>query len=256
VNRSDEWADYLDPTEADPDLPPAHRETLDRFAAALADDATWSDPPPGLRGALLDLAMQEGPVAPDGSSPATGPLPAPRFGDGPGRTPVVARDRRGRRGGTRAADSRRPDGRPRRRPTAARTWWLSAAGVAAAAVLVVALAWPRPHTTTFAMHGTAASPRATATARLEPRSAGLAITLEIKGLPPAPAGSYYAAWLRGPDGVVPVGTFHWRKGGIPIDLWSGVLTDHYPVLFVTLQREGQPPTPSTQIVLTGTATGN
>ena len=57
MNRSDEWADYLDPSETDPDLPPAHRDALDRFAAALADESAWSDPPPGLRSTILDLSL-------------------------------------------------------------------------------------------------------------------------------------------------------------------------------------------------------
>lgn len=216
MTRPDEWADYLDPAESDPELTPAHREALDRFAAALADEATWSDPPAELRGRILDLVSAE----------AAAPVPAPRFG-------ATAPPRSSRRPGP-------------------RTWWTAAAAVAAAAVLVVALAWPRPHTTTFAMHGTALAPRATAAAEFEPRSAGLAITLEIKGLAPAPAGTYYAAWLQNPDGgVVPVGSFHWRKGGIPIELWSGVLNDRYTTLFVTLQREAAPPAPSGDVVLTG-----
>jgi hypothetical protein len=146
----------------------------------------------------------------------------------------------------------RPGRTPRvgRRPRA--TWWLSIAGVAAAAALVAVLAWPRtPPTgpiTTFALAG----PTATATADLENKSAGMAITLHIKGLKPAPPGDYYAAWLHGSAGYVPVGTFHWHKGGIPINLWSGVTSDRYPELIVTLQREGQPPLPSlTTVVLTG-----
>lgn len=229
MSRPDEWADYLDPAEpSTPGLSPDHVEALDRFAAVLADESVWSDPPPSLRGSLLDRAMQEG-VGGQGSRE-----PAPRFVEGRRRT------------------WRRRGGRPGSGP-APRTWWLAVAGAAAAVTLVVALAWPRPESTTFAMTGTARAAGATATARLEPRSAGLAITLEIKGLAAAPEGTYYAAWLRGPDGVVPVGTFHWRKGGIPIELWSGVLTDRYRELFVTVQREGLPPTPSADVVLTGTA---
>lgn len=230
MNRADEWADYLDPAEADPELPPDHRDALDQFAAALSSEAVWGEPPASLRARVLDLAMREGPAG-------TEPVPAPRFPDGTVGYP---------------ADRTAP-GPPGRAPRRVRpAWWMAVAGVAAAAVLVVALALPRPETTTFAMSGTSQAPSAAASARLEPRSAGLAITLEITGLAAAPDGTYYAAWLRGPDGVVPVGTFHWRKGGIPIELWSGVLTDRYPELFVTLQREGAPPTPSTDVVLTGT----
>ena len=123
--------------------------------------------------------------------------------------------------------------------------------VAAAGALVAVLAWPRPATTTVAMSGTALAPAASATAVLEPRSAGVAITLQIKGLVAAPPGMYYAAWMQGAAGTVPVGTFHWHKGGIPIELWSGVTGEQYPDLFVTLQREGQPATPSADVVLRG-----
>jgi hypothetical protein len=136
-----------------------------------------------------------------------------------------------------------------------RPWYLAVAASAAAAALVAVLAWPRPEVTTFAMTGVSPSGTASATAELEERSAGVAITLKIKGLKAAPAGAYYSAWMRGPDGTVPVGTFHWRKGGIPIELWSGVTPDRYPELFVTLQREGAPATPSSQIVLDGRISG-
>jgi hypothetical protein len=212
VNRSDEWADHLDPAATDPALPTAHRERLDRFAAVLADEAVWSEPPVALREGLLARAAQEG-------REGRGPAPA------------------------------RPRG-------SARVWWWSVGGLAAAAALVVALAWPRPHPeTTFALSGTGRAPTASASAQLTPRPAGVAITLHVRGLAPAPPAHYYAAWLRGPDGVVPVGSFHWRVGGMPISLWSGVLPDRYPELFVTLQAEGDPPAPSADVVLSGSATG-
>jgi hypothetical protein len=105
------------------------------------------------------------------------------------------------------------------------------------------------------MTGTALAPKAVATAQLDPKPAGLAIHLQIKGLPPAPEGRYYAAWLRGPRGTVPVGSFHWHQKVNPVDLWSGVLTDGYPELFVTLQREGEAPDPNGDIVLTGRVGG-
>ena len=134
-----------------------------------------------------------------------------------------------------------------------RASWLVAAAAVAAIVVGGAVIWPRNEPVGFTMTGTALAPRAHAEAELEPKSAGVAIRLNITGLKAAPPGTFYAAWLRGSTGVVPVGTFHWRKGGIPIDLWSGVGTDRYPELFVTLQREGAPPEPSDQVVLDGRA---
>jgi Anti-sigma-K factor rskA len=239
VNRPDEWADYLDPSVPwSPGLgeapSPEEQAALDRITAYLADEAVWSEPPAQLRSTLLARAAAEA-----GPGPRTGnatesqrspessvPLQAP---------PASPRPRRVLR-------NRRP-------------WYLAVTAAAASAALVVVLAWPHPQVTTFAMAGTSPAGTASATADLEERSAGVAITLHVKGLKAAPAGAYYAAWMRGRSGTVPVGTFHWHKGGIPIDLWSGVTPDRYPELFVTLQREGEPVTPSSEIVLRGRAGG-
>ena len=246
MTRTEDWADYLDPSEPDPDLPPEQVRALERVTRLLAGEPVWSQPPPDLRATILAAAAREaaGPATtgPTTTSPTTvgrttaGPTTTGRTTAGP---EAVA---------TGAAPL--PPPIPLRRRSR-RAWYLSAAGVAAAAALVVVLAWPRPHPTSFALAGPALAPRANAVAELEPRSAGVAITLHVKGLAPAPPGAYYAAWLRGPAGIVPVGTFHWHKGGIPIDLWSGVGGDRYPELFITLQREGQPPTPSSDVVLSG-----
>lgn len=269
MTRPDDWADYLDPEVDDPELTPAERAALDRIAGVLADKRTWGEPPAGLRSSLLERAAQEAatrsvdggagslasvvapPVTPAVMPPA-GPAAAP-----PDAEQTTPPDAAQIAPGAPSSVPYAPSATPRRigSARARRTWWLSAAGVAAAALLIGVLAWPHPQTTTFAMAGTALAPKASAVAELEPRSAGVAIRLEIKGLTAAPPGSYYAAWLKGPTGVVPVGTFHWHKGGIPIDLWSGVGSDAYPELFVTLQREGQPPDPSTQVVLRGHAAG-
>ncbi len=223
MNRPEEWADYLDPASPDPELSDAERAGLDRVAVTLADSAVWSEPPAELRAALLAQVEAEA-AQPRRLGPTT-----PSHRDGAAAAPGPARSARARR----------------------RTWYASAVAVAAAGALVAVLAWPRPATTTFAMSGTTLAPAASATAVLEPRSAGVAITLQIKGLVAAPPGTYYAAWMRGDTGTVPVGTFHWHKGGIPIELWSGVTADRYPDLFVTLQQEGQPATPSADVVLRG-----
>jgi len=228
MSSPQEWADYLDPAAPDPELTVAERESLRRIRLTLADDATWSEPPAGQRSSILEHAALEQRT-----------LDQRTVEQDPGEQRSLAElPHRGRR---------RPQAR-----------WLAVAGVAAAVALIAVLLWPRPATTTttFAMAGTSFAPSARATAELEPRSAGVAITLQIKGLAAAPAGSYYAAWLRGPAGTVPVGSFHWHKGGIPIDLWSGVTSDRYPELFVTLQHEGRSPEPSTEIVLSGHAGGS
>ena len=129
-------------------------------------------------------------------------------------------------------------------------WITGATAAAAAAVLAAVLLWPDP-LATYPVAGTAAQPGASAVVTLDPKPAGLAISIDITGLPPSTSDTYYAAWLRGPDGTVPVGTFHWKKAANPIDLWSGVEASRYPTFFITRQREGEPPTPSADVVLEG-----
>ena len=220
----EQWADYLDPEASDPDLSPAERAGLDQVAERLRDQALWDGPPPQLRAALLDRAAAE--VASTRAAPELPAVPPSEPAD--------------RRGGARPSRWAGPMSR-----------WLVAASAVAVVALTGALLWPRDHPASFPIAGTALAPQASAVVELTPKSAGVAIRLKITGLKPAPPGAFYAAWLRGPAGVVPVGTFHWHKGGIPIDLWSGVGSDRYPELFVTLQREGSPPSPSDQVVLTG-----
>ncbi|MFN0280541.1 MAG: anti-sigma factor domain-containing protein [Kineosporiaceae bacterium] len=225
MNRPDDWADHLDPGVDDPGLGAAERERLDVVAALLRDDATWDEPPPALRASLLAAARAQ---AREGTGPApVRPGPADTRHRGPYATVTPLSRRRATR------------------------WWVAVSGVAAAAALVAVLAWPREQPATLALSGTAFAPAATAAVRLEPKPAGLAIHLQVSGLPAAPENAYYAAWLRGPRGTVPIGSFHWREKVNPIDLWSGVLVEAYPELFVTLQREGEPAEPSADVVLTG-----
>lgn len=212
MSRYDDWGTYLDPDLEGADPPDQPRAALDGVKNILSDASTWADPPPELR----DRLMTEAAAVHSGT---------------PNVVPITAAK----------------SARSRIRPTA----WV--AGLAAVAVLaiVVAIALPRDTASTFDLAGTALTPNATATAEVVPLQAGVAITLNIAGLPPAGDGEYYAAWLRGEPGMVGIGSFHWREGGIPIELWSGVDTARYPMLMVTLQQEGLPPTPSTEVVLTG-----
>jgi hypothetical protein len=214
VTWHEDWADYLDPGAADPGLPHSQAVALDRIAGRLATSALWEGPPPRLRQAVLD-------------------------GD-------RSHDRRAGRARVFPAPGRMARFRP------VRSWWIAAAGLVVLVGLVaVALLWPRPEVRLYRLSGTAIAPTAAAVARLHARPAGVAISLQIRGLAPSGPDEFYAAWLRGPQGVVPVGSFHWRRGASPVDLWSGVEVDRYPELLVTLQREGGPATPSEQVVLTG-----
>jgi hypothetical protein len=236
----DEQADRLGASAPDSELSAADQEVLSRIRLTLEDDASWGEPPASQRSSVLAQVAREQTAR----AQATRDLTA----HGPTAHGPTARERMiGGAVPERSGESPRPRRSHRSRPA----WWLWAATAAAATALVAFLAWPRPATTTFAMAGTSLAPAARATAEFEPRSAGVAIRLEIKGLAAASAGTYYSAWLRGPGGIVPVGSFHWRTGGIPIDLWSGVGSDTYPELFVTLQHEGRSPQPSTEVVLSG-----
>ncbi len=105
--------------------------------------------------------------------------------------------------------------------------------------------------TTVAMIGTELAPGAGGTARVRPTGSGVEITLNIEGLAPAPEGFYYQAWVKGPSGLVTIGTFHARRDAHDIDLWSGVDLANYPTITVTLQREGDGAESSGQVVLKG-----
>ena len=85
-------------------------------------------------------------------------------------------------------------------------------------------------------------PGASGSVELTARPDGTAIVIETTGLPPAPEGTYYEAWLRtGPEFGVSAGTFHLRGGrGVPIELWAGVSVADFPLFTVTLQPVGLP----------------
>lgn len=221
----DEMAAYLDPNVDDPaDLPPGELAWLDDVRSTLADDpGTWDGPPASLRDRVLAEAAVIEPDAPVVTDEPVSSVRRPVFDD----VPVATDD------GLAAVI-------PLRRRV--RQWQAAAA---AAAVVAVGLAGVTllpddgPAGQPFVVAGTELAPDATVTAFVDQGVAGDAITLEIAGLGPAPEGSYYAAWVISDDGVVvPVGSFHWRGGGVPIELWSGVDTARYPTFVVTLEQEG------------------
>ena len=136
------------------------------------------------------------------------------------------------------------------RPRLRGAWLALAAAVVAAVVGFVVLLPDEPTGPTFALAGTDLAPDATATAEIVTLDAGIALRLEISGLPPAEAGMYYAAWMEGESGVVAAGSFHWHDPG-PVGLWSGVEPDRYPHFFVTLQSQRDGPDPSDRVVMEG-----
>jgi Anti-sigma-K factor rskA len=101
-----------------------------------------------------------------------------------------------------------------------------------------------------ALGATSLAPNAKATVHVRTTSNGLEIHLDVTGLPTAPAGSYYEAWLKGPSGLVPIGTFHTGNG--QITLWSGVSLATHPTFTVTIQSDDGNPASSGRQVLEGT----
>ena len=87
----------------------------------------------------------------------------------------------------------------------------------------------------FALAGTDAQPDASADAAVSTTPAGLKILLTTYGLPGAPEGYMYEAWVS--DGTVRIsaGTFHLRGGGGTIELWAGTDDPSFARLSVTLE---------------------
>jgi hypothetical protein len=99
--------------------------------------------------------------------------------------------------------------------------------------------------------GTALAPGGSADVAVRDTPSGVEITLDTTGLPPAPAGTYYEAWVVGPHGSVAIGTFHLRRGSKDVVLWSGVELADYPKITITAQREGEGPASSGRVLLAG-----
>jgi hypothetical protein len=143
------------------------------------------------------------------------------------------------------------------------------AAVAAAVLIVVGVVVTDPFSDDgtgtgqeVALAGTELAPDASATADLRNTPTGVSITLDVRGLAPAPLGFYYQAWVKGPAGLVAIGTFHMRGEDAaagdgdeqtePVELWSGVDLANYPDITVTLEPEDGDPASSGQRVLAGT----
>lgn len=154
---------------------------------------------------------------------------------------------------TRIMSSVRPTPRAAHRRWSANRWLLAAAafvlGILAAFAVQQAFRGGGPAAQThLALHATGLAPAANATADLRDMPGGLRIQLDVHGLGRAPRGYFYQAWLKGPRGAVPIGTFH--TGTQDIVLWSGVPLDRYPTMTVTLEREDGNPASSGRVLLT------
>jgi len=221
----------LDPAPLDP--------AVERL---LGDLLVWDEPPPGLEDAVVAAIVAEREVA----RPVAGAHPPAEAGAAAANDELAARRHRGARG---------------------RSWVRPfAAGAAAAAVLVLVVAGAtalggdddQTGGQLVALAGTELAPDASADATVVDTPLGTVVELDVRGLDPAPEGTYYQAWLREPGAAgesVSVGTFHLRGGDGEVELWGGVSPEQYPVLTVTLQQEGAGPASSGEVVLRGEATG-
>ena len=142
------------------------------------------------------------------------------------------------------------DGR-RRQIRTRRTVRAGVAALLAAAAVVIGIVVTRgPATTDVVLAGTRLAPAASATAKLHATPSGLAIELDVSKLAPSPPGFYYQAWMKGPHGLVTIGTFHMHGGPGTVELWSAVSLADYPTITVTREPEDGNPASSGQVVLT------
>ncbi|MDW3219153.1 MAG: anti-sigma factor [Acidimicrobiales bacterium] len=140
----------------------------------------------------------------------------------------------------------------------ARRRWVTPLLAGAAVVVLVAgllVTFLRDDTVTpeieLALDATDLAPSAEGLVEIDTTPLGTRLILDVSGLPPAPAGQYYEAWLRtGPDVGVSAGTFHLRGGDGRIELWAGVTIEDYPLFTITIQDEADP-TSSGRVVLKG-----
>jgi hypothetical protein len=216
MNDEERYGEYLEHAEhgGGAALDAATRDELDVLRRMLGSSEVWAEPPADLADAVLAGirdARAEGAVQP---------------------TPMA------------------------RAPKRHRARFLVAAAAAlllviAAAAVVVATRDDGGDGAEFALAATERIPGASGEATVEETGSGLSIALTISGLPPAEPGTFYQAWMKGPGGSVPIGTFHAREGDGPIELWSGVDAAAYPTMTVTVQREGAGPESSGEVVLSG-----
>ncbi|HET6954747.1 MAG TPA: anti-sigma factor [Acidimicrobiales bacterium] len=240
------------------------RDPSEDVRALLGDANVWAEPSAGGADALVAAIRSEMAAAAVAPEPEAEPSPADRGGAGapangvgvdsgvPGMVTDIRRDGRARP--PRPSHLSRAPGRRARRPYQ----WIAAGTAAAAALVLAGVAGAvitddhgGPPGTEFAIAGTDLAPGASAIATVDELSAGVGIMLDVRGLPPAAPGTYYEAWVKGPAGVVSVGTFHMRGGDDGVYLWAGVETERYPTLSITLENEDGNAASSGQVVLTG-----
>lgn len=148
-----------------------------------------------------------------------------------------------------AATHAHPGPAPRRRRVA------RSAAVAAAAVAIAVgiMTMTRGGTSVdfkARLSATALAPGARASVEITRSEYGFRFTVDARGLPASPPGTYYQAWLKSAAGtLVPIGTFSLGDGRV--NLWSGVSPKQFPTMTVTIESTDNDQTSSGRRVLIG-----
>jgi hypothetical protein len=136
-----------------------------------------------------------------------------------------------------------------------RPWMLAVVGVAAAALIALAVSFSlRGNGSTaehfsMALKGTELAPGAAGDATLTKTNSGWRIELDATGLPRLDNGRFYEAWLRNGAGVlVPVGSFN---DGEDVTLWAGVSPKDFSTLTITQEAADGDQASSGQRILVG-----
>ena len=116
-----------------------------------------------------------------------------------------------------------------------------AAGIAAAAIAVVAVVGLRPASPDWevALAATENAPGVVASISGWNETSGTRMELDIEGLAPAPEGFIYELWLSEGPVHISAGTFHRPED---VTLWAGVSRGDFPRLWITLEpiNDGDP----------------
>ena len=100
--------------------------------------------------------------------------------------------------------------------------------------------------------GTEFAPGASAVASVRNTPSGVAISLDVSGLPAAAPGASYEGWVKAPDGQrVTIGAFHLRGRAETMELWAGVDVARYSTVSVATQQERAGEQPPGKVVLKG-----
>ena len=248
-------ADYLEGETDGANLGREERARLDRIRNQLDGPAVWEAPAADGMSRLLAAAAAEQQRAPV-------EVITPGIQQAKGRVEQTTDVRA-------AVGENQPISLDAHRQRRSGRTWFGAGVLTAAAVAAIALiganqlrssddgAVELEVAATFQLDPTELDPDVVAELDVLPTPAGVQLELRLMGLDNAVGQDYYAAWLLSDDAdaeAIPLGSFHWRAGGVPIILWSGVDDPAFSRFIVTRQTQGDLGLRSDAVVLTGEVT--